>query len=131
MFSAQINSSMPTQLKKRGGKKPYLKNPNLWSHNIKSNNHHNNLNVEATTTYGVAVTHLQTRFLSKLVWRETLQTYHIFFYWMWILKIQLLNCMFFMSLTPMSSFIQIGCYLLFSQWTYFLCIILDYKNLKF
>ena len=49
MFSTQNNSSMATQLKKRG-KKSYLKNPNLRSHNIKSNNRHNNLNVEATTT---------------------------------------------------------------------------------
>ena len=29
----------------------------------------------------------QTKFLSKLVWRETLQTHHIYLYWAWILKI--------------------------------------------
>ena len=28
-----------------------------------------------------------TKFLSKLVWRKTLQTSHIFLFWVWILKI--------------------------------------------
>ena len=31
----------------------------------------------------------------------------------------------------MSNFVLIGYYLLFDLFTYFLCIILDYKNLKF
>ena len=31
----------------------------------------------------------------------------------------------------MSNFVLIGYYLLFDSYTYFLCIILDYKNLKF
>ena len=31
----------------------------------------------------------------------------------------------------MQNFFQFGCYLLFNQQNYFLCIILDYKNLKF
>ena len=39
--------------------------------------------------------------------------------------------MFFMSLTCMSNFIQIRCYLQFDPYNYFLCIILDYKNLKY
>ena len=38
--------------------------------------------------------------------------------------------MFFTFLTHMSNFMLIGYYLLFDL-TYFLCIILDYKNLKF
>ena len=38
--------------------------------------------------------------------------------------------MFFMFLTHMSNFVQIGCYLRFDQWTYFFYIILDHKNLK-
>ena len=29
----------------------------------------------------------EIKFLSKLVWREILQIYHIFLYWIWILKI--------------------------------------------
>ena len=44
---------------------------------------------------------------------------------------QPLDCMFFMSLTRMSNFVSIECYLLFDLYTYFVCIILDYKNLKF
>ena len=39
--------------------------------------------------------------------------------------------MFSMFLKYMLSFISIGCYLLFDLYTYFLCIILDYKNSKF
>ena len=31
----------------------------------------------------------------------------------------------------MSNFIQIRCYLQFDPYNYFLCIILDYKNLKY
>ena len=31
----------------------------------------------------------------------------------------------------MSNVLSIECYLLFDPWTYFLCIILDYKNSKF
>ena len=50
---------------------------------------------------------------------------------MWILKIQPLDYMVFIFLTYMSNFIQIGCYLLFDQKTYFWCIIFTTKNLKF
>ena len=39
--------------------------------------------------------------------------------------------MFSMFLKYMLSFISIGCYLLFDLYTYFLYIILDYKNSKF
>ena len=39
--------------------------------------------------------------------------------------------MFSMFLKYMLSFISIESYLLFDLYTYFLCIILDYKNLKF
>ena len=42
-----------------------------------------------------------------------------------------MNFMFFMFLIHMSNFMSIICNLLFNLWTYFLCIILDYKNLKF
>ena len=38
--------------------------------------------------------------------------------------------MFLMLLTCVSNFIQIGCYLLFDQLTYFLYTTLNYKNLK-
>ena len=38
--------------------------------------------------------------------------------------------MFFMFLKHMSSFISIECYLLFDSLTFFLRIILDYKNSK-
>ena len=31
----------------------------------------------------------------------------------------------------MSNFVSIGCYLLYDQETYILCIILNYKNLQF
>ena len=37
---------------------------------------------------------------------------------------------FFMFLTHMSNFMSIGCYLLLDPLIYFLCIILNYKNLK-
>ena len=56
---------------------------------------------------------LKTKFLSKLVWRETLQTFYIFLFWVWILKIQPLNFMFLMFLKCISNFVQIGYYLLF------------------
>ena len=36
-----------------------------------------------------------------------------------------------MFLKHISNFISIRFYLLFNPWTYFLCIILDYKNSKF
>ena len=39
--------------------------------------------------------------------------------------------MFLMFLTHISNFVSIGCYLLFDSLAYFLCIILNYKNLKF
>ena len=39
--------------------------------------------------------------------------------------------MFFMLLKHMSNFVSIRCYLLYDPWTYFLCIILDNKNLQF
>ena len=39
--------------------------------------------------------------------------------------------MLFIFLTHILNFIPIGCYLLFDQQTYFLCMILYYKNLKF
>ena len=38
--------------------------------------------------------------------------------------------MFSIFLTHMSNFVLIKCYLLFDRQTNFLCIILDYKNLK-
>ena len=36
-----------------------------------------------------------------------------------------------MLLTHMSNLVTIRCYLLFDQYAYFLCILLDYKKLKF
>ena len=39
--------------------------------------------------------------------------------------------MIYMFLTLISNFVSIKCYLLFSSKTYFLYIILNYKNLKF
>ena len=39
--------------------------------------------------------------------------------------------MFYMFSTPISNFVLIKCYLLFNPKTYFLYIILNYKNLKF
>ena len=36
-----------------------------------------------------------------------------------------------MLLTHMSNFVSIRCYLIYDSKTYFLCIILDYKNLQF
>ena len=39
--------------------------------------------------------------------------------------------MFYMFLTPISNFVLIKYYLLFNPKTYFLYIILNYKNLKF
>ena len=39
--------------------------------------------------------------------------------------------MFLMFLTCISNFVSIEYYLLFNPLTYFLCIILNYKNLKF
>ena len=42
-----------------------------------------------------------------------------------------MDCVFFIFLARISNFVSIGCYLLFDPHTYFLCIILDYKNMKF
>ena len=39
--------------------------------------------------------------------------------------------MFYLFLIPISNFVSIKCYLLFNPKTYFLYIILNYKNLKF
>ena len=41
-----------------------------------------------------------------------------------------MDYMFFTFLTHMSNFMLIKYYLLYEQWTYFLYIILDYKNLQ-
>ena len=38
---------------------------------------------------------------------------------------------FFYTLNTQSNCMPIGCYLLYDLHTYFLCIILDYKNLQF
>ena len=42
-----------------------------------------------------------------------------------------MNCIFFIFLEHVSNFTLIGYYLLFDLENYILCIILDYKNLKF
>ena len=42
-----------------------------------------------------------------------------------------LDYVFLMFLTCISNFMSIRCYLLFNPQNYFLCLILDYKNLKF
>ena len=47
------------------------------------------------------------------------------------LPLKKLTCLHISFLKHMLNFLQIWCYLLFDLWTYFLFIILDYKNLKF
>ena len=47
------------------------------------------------------------------------------------MKIQPLNCMFFMLLICMSNFMSIEYYLLYDLYTYILFVILNYKNLQF
>ena len=79
------------------------------------------------------INYIFEKYFMDKVWQQTWSTTFTKkkLIWLHILKTWLLDCIIFMFLTHMLNFVSIGSYLLFDALTYFLYIILYYKNLKF